>query len=138
MQGFDKFETQLPSFTLQGKRTIQSSLGAFCSMMVAVVVLLYASIKFIHLKDRHNPGIASYLIERPSNLENPLNLNAMNARIAFAFLGYSDQQLKDDPRFVKWIVRVVGKKDGERYERIVPYRSCTEDDIAGFYPITSA
>ena len=62
----------------------------------------------------------------------------MNVRIAFAFLGYSDQQLKDDPRFVKWIVRVSGKKDGEGYERILSYRSCTEEDIASFYPITSA
>ena len=107
-------------------------------MIVAVVVLIYATVKFFHLLNRHNPTIATYLIERPSSLQNPLNLNALNARIAFAFIGYQDGDLKNDPRYVKWLVRHSGKKNGERYERILSYHACTEDDFAEFYPIAQS
>ena len=138
MKNWDRFATSLPGFNLQGEETVKSRLGAFCSMIAAVVVLLYATVKFVHLTEKHNPGLAAYLIERPSSLQTPFNLNLLNSRIAFAFVGYNERDLKDDPRYVRWIVRHTGKADGERWERILPYHKCTAEDYSTFYPTVKA
>ena len=49
MKSFDKFEARLPGFTIAGKDTVRSKFGAFCSMIITAIVLLYALIKLIHL-----------------------------------------------------------------------------------------
>ena len=56
-------------------------------------------------------------------------------KIAFAIQGFQTKDLKDDPRYVKWIFRIYGKKDEVEYEEILPYHKCTESDYAQFYPI---
>ena len=71
------------------------------------------------------------------DIENPLNLNSKNAKIAFSFRGYVDQELKDDPRYVKWFIRTNGKKNGKQFNTIHPHRLCTEEDYAEFYPIAA-
>ena len=68
----------------------------------------------------------------------PIDLNAINFKVAFAFEGYNDKELKDDPRFVKWIFRVFYKKEDVDHEIILPHHKCTEKDYAEFYPIKSA
>ena len=64
-----------------------------------------------------------------------MNLNDRNFRVAVAFDGYLDRELKADPRYVKWIFRVAYKKDDVMYETILPHHMCTEEDYAEFYPI---
>ena len=62
-------------------------------------------------------------------------MNERDFRIAFSFEGYLDEVLKVDPRYVKWIFRIWGAKNNEKYERILPYHKCTPEDYAEFYPI---
>ena len=40
----------------------------------------------------------------------------------------------NDPRFVKYMVRIYGIKDGVEYEKMIPYHKCTEEDWAQFPP----
>ena len=79
--------------------------------------------------------ISTYDEDADSNPDNALDLNARNHRVAFAFDGYLDEQLKADPRYVKWIFRVLYKKDGKFKETLLQYHKCTEEDYAEFYPI---
>ena len=62
-------------------------------------------------------------------------MNAINFRIAFTVEGYIDKKRKDDPRFVKYLVRLYGKKEGKRFEWLVPYHECTKEDFELFDPI---
>ena len=64
-----------------------------------------------------------------------VNLNKINFRIAFTVEGYLDQKRKDDPRFVKYLIRVYGKKEGKAFERLVPYHECTVEDFNRFDPL---
>ena len=52
-----------------------------------------------------------------------------------SFEGYPKQEFKRDPRYVKWIFRMVGIKNGAKYEKILPYHECTESDYDQFYPL---
>ena len=55
--------------------------------------------------------------------------------MAFAVEGYLDRKTKDDPRYVKYIARVVGVDHGHPYEQILPVRKCTEADYEKFSEI---
>ena len=63
------------------------------------------------------------------------NLNEHNFRIAFAFESKYGKYLINDPRCVRWVFRVKSEKDGIKYEKVLPYHVCTDEDIAEFYPI---
>ena len=68
-------------------------------------------------------------------MDDIVNLNTINFRVAFTVEGYLDSKRKDDPRFVKYLIRLYGKKEGKTYERLVPYHECTPEDFALFDPI---
>ena len=91
--------------------------------------------KFTHMVTHENPNITGYDIEDGMS-ETEVNLNKHNFRMAFtveSFL-YPLQQ-KNDPRYVKYIVRMYGKRNGEYYQRILPYHKCTDEDFKDFYPV---
>ena len=62
-------------------------------------------------------------------------MNDINFRVAFAFEGFIDEELKNDPRYVRYIFRLQGKKDDKYFERILPHHVCTAEDYAMFSPI---
>ena len=43
--------------------------------------------------------------------------------------------MKNDPSYVRWIFKIAGFKDNERYERLLPSHKCTDADYDEFYPI---
>ena len=102
------------------------------TVLIFGIVLAYATTKFIHLESRANPNVASFDIEDAFDNSDILNLNEQNFRIAFAVEGFRTKDLKVDPKYVKWIIRTYGKKDGKEYENILPYHNCTDEDYAEF------
>lgn len=54
--------------------------------------------------------------------------------MAFAVEGYLSRELKDDPKYVKYLARSFGIKNGVEFERILPFHKCTEDDWDMFPP----
>ena len=135
MRRFDLFGQHVPAFNIKGKEVVQTNSGAACSMILVAVVVLYALVKFIHLESKHNPNVTTNVEDWQFNVDDPINLNQIGFRMAFAFEGYRKNDLKNDPRFVKWIFRLYGKKDNVEFERILPYHECTEEDYTEFYPV---
>ena len=65
-----------------------------------------------------------------------MNLNDRNFRIAFSFESTEGgNKMKNDPSYVRWIFKIAGFKDKERYERLLPSHKCTDADYDEFYPI---
>ena len=64
-----------------------------------------------------------------------LDLSAGNFRVALSYESYTTKEFKNDPRYIKWIMRVYGVKDGVYYEYAVPHHLCTEKDYEQFFPI---
>ena len=80
-------------------------------MIMAGLILIFGSIKFEHLISKYNPQMSSYLEDVPENEK--FTINEKGFRIAIAIEDYYEpKQLKNDPRYVKWLFRLWGKKDG--------------------------
>lgn len=106
---------------------------AFISLLVT---LLYGTVKFIHVVDHHNPFFSAHTVTSYYSSMDRLYLKEKGFRMAFTVEGYFDRVRKDDPRYVKWIARLVGSNLGEEYEKILPIRECNENDWADFATVS--
>ena len=97
----DIFQQDLPGFNLKGKKTVSSVFGGLFSVILIIVMLLYAGIKLQMLLSRANPNVSTFKEEFVLSSEDRLNLKDAGMRFAWTFEGYSDKELKNDPRYVK-------------------------------------
>ena len=86
------------------------------------------------MMSKYNPNINDYYVDLEKGQD--VILNEANFRIAFTVEDYyAPYQLKDDDRYVRWLFRVLGKKDGVYFENFLPYHKCTEADYSDFFKI---
>ena len=135
LHSIDVFQEPIPMFNVNGKSSVSSFLGGIFTLVLFSIVLTYATHKFIHLESKKNPVISEYHKANNFDPDEVLNLNERNFRIAFAVEGFRTNDLKIDPRYVKWIVRQYGKKEGKEFEKLLDYHVCTDEDYDAFYPI---
>ena len=112
----DSFGEHLPSFNLRGKDSVNSVLGGIFSLALGLIIFMYGLLKFLHLIDRHNPNISAYYLEDGMSFGEKLNANERGFRIAVSvesFLKPNDQ--KNDPKYVKYLFRLAGKRNGKAY-----------------------
>ena len=64
-----------------------------------------------------------------------MNLNKVGYHFAFTFEGKKGVRL-DDPKYVKILVRYRQTLNGVKSQRLLKYRSCTDDDMKKFHPVT--
>ena len=61
IDAIDLFKKELPTFNMKGKTHVPSYFGAFMSVLVALIVTVYALTKFIQLISKHNPNVSSWI-----------------------------------------------------------------------------
>ena len=109
---------------------MNTAVGGVISTFIITLVLIYASIKLNQLINRDNPNINETDIPDHYSIDDRIDLNDINFRMAWSVEGVLNAQNKDDSRYVKWIVRMIGKENGTWYEKILPHHKCTEEDYA--------
>ena len=58
MKGLDIFGIPIPSFNLKGRMSVQTGTGGVVSFIILLIMVLYASLKFIHLIEKENPNVS--------------------------------------------------------------------------------
>ena len=108
--------------------------GGIVTSIIVIIMLTYGIIKMIQLFSHHNPNVTEHIEKTVFDSSERLDLNEIAFQLAFSVVGYHSRELKNDPRYVKYLVRIFGRKDGKEYEKIIPYHLCEEKDWAGFSP----
>ena len=130
----DYFGEPIPNFNIRGRKSMRTQIGGICTVLVAITIIMYTTIKFVHLLTKYNPNINDYFVDK--EIGTVANLNEQNVRIAFNVEDYyAPWHFKNDENYVKWIFRMYGKKDNEFFSRNLPYHACTEEEYDEFYPI---
>ena len=74
---------------------------------------MYAGIRFEHLIFRKNPVMSQFYKENFYESGEGIDLNERNVRLAFTVEPvFGTKIMKNDPRYVKYIVRLSGKREG--------------------------
>ena len=138
LEKIDLFGRPLPVFNLKGETKVFTVTGGLVSFAITVIVLCYGALKFQHMIMKHNADVTSVLETDVFDFNEITNLNDVGFRVAFSVRGYRKKELKDDPRYVKYLVRMFGKREGKDFERILPYHKCEESDWDKFPPPSNA
>ena len=128
-RSLDFFGKDLPSFILKGQRRVKTRIGGVVSILIFILIIMYASLKFSHLVDKHNPVTNSFYKENYYGSKEGIDLVERNVKIAFTIEDtYGVKKQKNDPRYVKWLVEYEGYLDGILYQRILQFHKCTDED----------
>lgn len=138
LEKIDRFGRPLPAFNLKGETKVHTVTGGLVTFLILVTTLSYGALKFYHLLTNHNANVTSVLETDVFDFTETTNLHDIGFRVAFSVRGYNTQELKDDPRYVKYLIRMFGKKDGKEFERLLPYHKCTDEDWKEFTPPSKA
>ena len=98
-----------------------------------IIFFAYGAIKFGQMMSKHNPFISEITEQNFFDYETRLDLNEINFRMAFSVEGFLDREIKDDHRYVKYIVRIFGKRNNVEYQEMIPFHKCTDDDWDKFH-----
>lgn len=134
LKKIDQFGRPLPTFNLNGETEAQTVLGGVVTFAIIVIILLYGSLKLDHMSTKHNANVTSVLEPDVFDQNDAMNLNEIGFRLAFSVRGFYDKQLKDDPRYVKYLAKIEGIKDGESFDKRIPFHKCTDEDWNEFPP----
>ena len=134
------FGLPIRSFNHKGKNKVASGLGTIMSMLILIIALVYAISKAHHIQAVKGQTVSTFEEENEYNsLDNQLNLNERNFRVAFAYRSISSKPFFsfNDPRYVRRVIRTWGYDKLNVFEKIIPFHACTDEDYAQFYPIKS-
>ena len=103
--------------------------------MIATTVLLYAVIKFNRLSTRQSPHMSSYLQDIKQEESVSFFDEENKFKIAVTVEDFNRKEIKNDPKYTKWLFRLFTKDDGVVSYRDLSFHMCTEEDYEQFYPI---
>ena len=104
------------------------------TVIIFSIMLTYSTIKFVQLTEKHNPNISQFMEKFHHDYNTQMDLNEINFRLAFSVEGYHTRKIKDDERYVKYLVRIYGKKNGREYDYLINYHKCKVEDWNKFPP----
>ena len=136
LDNIDLFQVKVPVFNMNGKNSVPSMPGGIMTLVMICTLIMYAGLKFVHMTSRHNPNISSFISEGHFDSSTKVNLVEEKFKFAFAIEGHIDKELKDSPEYVKYIMRMVTKTDGEFSELLINYHKCTTEELLSFPPPT--
>ena len=102
---FDSFAKPLPAFNIKGAESVQTLTGGIFTLFITVIILIYSSLKLLQLASKENPNVSEVNELDFYNFKEVLSLQEIDFKIAFSVEGYLDKEIKDEPKYVKYLVR---------------------------------
>ena len=89
----DVFAESLPTFILKGRKKVPTRLGGVTTILICIVVLMYAGLKFTQLMTKHNPVMSSYSKEDYYENDEKIDMGERNFRMAITVENYVENYL---------------------------------------------
>ena len=119
----------MPTFNLRGELEVKSAVGGFFTFSLIALVLYYATSTLVDLYERNSPIINTNIIEDYYDSTDEMDLDESNFRFAIGAKEYYSNQSINDPKYVKWVAKIIGNSDtGARrgFEETIELHSCTK------------
>ena len=122
----------MPGFTLGRQSEIKTLVGGLVSLLIMSTTLFFAMVKWNHLYEYKSPSITAF----SQKIDEGARFNPAQEEFMMAFtIEHFQEGVKDDPRFVQWILNYSSAdKDGKYSIISYPMHQCRPDEMAKFYP----
>ena len=109
-------------------------IGGIITSAIYLIVISYAVGKMLDLYKRKNPIISDNTLADYYGTHEPVSMG--DFRIAVSVRGKNDKQIKNDPKYIKWIARMRNFEGGDvPPETPMPLHECSASDLEKFYPL---
>ena len=126
------FGAKVPTFNIKGQTKVHTVTGGILTSILGIIFFSYALLKLTHLMNKKNPLIAEIRESNFYDYHTRININEIGFKMAWAVEGYLDGKIKDDPKYVKLLARIVYKTDNKKHEKILSLHKCTDEDWDDF------
>ena len=134
LKKIDIFGEPLPGFNVKGETAIPTLTGGICTFLIIIIFISYGSLKFIHLMEKRNPQVIQVTERGVFGSDDIIDLDDIGFKFAFTIENYASNERRDDPAFVKYIVKQPYFRDGVWNENHLTYHECNETDWKDFAP----
>ena len=132
---YDYFSAPVFGFNIDGGQRVGSGMGLCCSVLVAIITLVYATVKMKHLVEGNNPQVMfSEEHDRFETADDSFEYGSYNTSWAFYVEDDHTQEEKSDPSLVEWTAYVSDKNSSGFYHTYFRMHRCDENDLKHFYP----
>ena len=119
----DLFGVEIPQLNLNGETQVKSSIGSIITIIIAILMFIFALIKLEHLANRKNPDLSS-IIESIDEGE-IYDLNEEDFMMAFTLEHWSTG-IKNDTRYFQWVLQVSTSSAFNGGVQFYPMHRCTD------------
>ena len=138
LKRFDLFPSPIPGFNINGRDALQTGAGGLISFCIVYISFIFAFHKLMHMLERHNPQVNSYVNYDAFNFDDVFDIKEQNFRMAFAVEQYLTGDILSDLRYFKWFAQYQKTVNGTRTSTEIPMHTCSEDDFANFDPVNAS
>ena len=134
LQQVDTFGKDLPTFNINGQKSIKTSVGGCVTLLIMTTMLLFSLNRIERMVTYSNPNVNSYVLE---NELHGLAYNLISSEEKFAMAFALENSVTEEPlvdhTIFKWFATYKEKRNGNVVEqREVPMRVCTAKDMEKF------
>ena len=94
---------------------MRTAIGGVFSFAIVVMVLLYAGLKAMDVIERRNPIINILSLPDAVGDDDAVNVKESTFRMAFSLENSVSKVVLDDERYIRWVIRHYGQRDGARF-----------------------
>ena len=105
LKRIDIFGTPVPGFQMQGESEVRSGAGGCATFTIFFILLMFGTLKFVHLMSKANPNISIHLDKENFDLSYEYNLREEGFMMAFALERADDETPLNEPRILKWVAQ---------------------------------
>ena len=104
----DMYQEPLPTFNIAGFSNVRTHCGGLTTLIIILVLFMFALLKLQHLLSKHNPQVNSF-VEKDAFDENDVwtTGDSDDFMMAFTATHFINGEVKNDPKFVKWYAQYV-------------------------------
>ena len=88
----------MPSFNIKGESSINTSFGGCLSILILILTLAFAAVKFVGFYHKENPTITAQTV---FDAVHQIDIKDSKTAIAFKLEGFFDKERKDDKRYIR-------------------------------------
>ena len=125
---FDIFGSPIPTFTIAGHSKVRTVAGSCASIMIFALTLVFGLLKLQHLLLRKNPLINTNIMPLP--MLTTYDTNQAKFKMAVSAESYDTGAGISDPRYVRWVVSYVQRRNNVFNNKIYPMHKCHEEEFA--------
>ena len=126
----DIFGASVPTFNIAGQNKVKTMVGSCGSIMIFALTLLFGLLKLQHLFMRKNPLISQNTT--PLRILTTYDTSQAEFKMAVAAENYDAGTGISDPRYVRWVVTHVQRRNDVFNNTIYPMHKCHEEELSEF------